>query len=305
MLNKSLLFGIVLGSLVAVISIGYAYSKSSFSALKSPEAASTSLDPSTSLESVSPVYSSVPTSEPSVTTWATVKPTPKPTIKPSPSPTATPTPTPKPLRDYYVKDHSQILIPEQTNATEYVETQTVSRQRMEVDFAANNVSVGDTVMLRIYEDGNVKKEETRTVSSTTNFHFAEVYYPMQWNPDTHTVKMVFNENRAIPESDYGNNEYTFTYKIIAETTPPSFTIRGPEPINGQTCLTVENLSDNKSVYTDVWAKWKIDGGEWSSPRSGTDWGCISGVAGSTHTFYAHAEDFRGNVKEESKVFVLY
>lgn len=128
---------------------------------------------------------------------------------------------------------------------------------------------------------------------------------MQWNPGTHTVKMVFNENHAIPENDYSNNEYTFTYKIIAETTPPSFSIRGPELINGQACLTVENLSDNKSIYTDVWAKWKIDGGEWSSARSGTDWGCISGIPGSSHTFYAHAEDARGNFKEDSKVFTLF
>ncbi len=298
-MNKNLIFGAVAGIFI-LAGIGI-FSYASLPSL--PEAASTTSDSSLNTDSIAPSSSSEISPEPSITTCATTKPTPKPTVKPSPSPT--PTPTPKPLRDYYVQSHSQTLIPEQTNATEYVETQTVSRQRLEVDFAANNVSVGDTVVLRIYEDGNVKKEETRTVSSTTNFHFAEVYYPIQWNPGTHTVKMVFNENHAIPESDYGNNEYTFTYKIIAETTPPTFTIRGPESINGQTCLTVENLSDNKSVYTDVWSKWKIDGGEWSSARCGTDWGCISGTSGSSHTFYAHAEDARGNIKEESKVFTLY
>lgn len=89
------------------------------------------------------------------------------------------------------------------------------------------------------------------------FTLPEVYYPMQWTPGTHTVKMVFNENQAFPESNFSNNEHTFSYKIIAETTPPTFSIRGPELINGQTCLTVENLSDNKSVYTDVWPNGKL------------------------------------------------
>jgi hypothetical protein len=296
-MNRNIIFGALAGIFI-LAGIGL-FTYNNLQEL--PEAASTVSDSSLNTENITP--SSTPDSSPtpSLTTWATTKPTPKPTIKPSPSPT----PTPKPLRDYYVQSHSQILIPEQTNATEYVETQTVSRQRLEVDFAASNVSVGDTVVLRIYEDGNVKKEETRTVASTSNFHFAEVYYPMQWTPGTHTVKMVFNENQAFPESNFSNNEHTFSYKIIAETTPPTFSIRGPELINGQTCLTVENLSDNKSVYTDVWAKWKIDGGEWSPARSGTDWGCITGTSGSSHTFYAHAEDARGNVKEDSKVFTLY
>lgn len=302
MLNKSLWLGIGAGLLTASLFISFSY-LGGFSLLDNPPAASTSVPTDKVTASTSPsIESELPlvTPKPIATAKPIVKSSPKPTNKP------TPTPTPKPMVDYYVKDHSQILIPEQQiDVTEYVETQTVSRQRLEVDFAANNVSIGDTVLLRIYEDGNVKKEETRTVASTDNFHFAEVYYPKQYAPGSHTVRLVFNENHAVPESNYNNNDYTFTYKIIAESTPPTFNIRGPEIIDGQTCFTWENLEDNKSVYTDVWAKWKIDGGNWSSQSTGTTWGCITGMPGSSHTYYVHAEDFRGNTREESKTFTLY
>ena len=256
--------------------------------------------PNIDLSSSEPVATLFP--NPSSKTVSSVKTTPKPSTKTIL--VATPTPTPKLLRDFYVQSHSQLLLPEQTSTSEYVETQTVSRQRLEVDFAANNVSVGDTVMFRLYEDGNVRKEEEHTITGTTNFHFADVYYPTLTSLGTHTVRFVYNENRGIPESDYGNNEYTFTYKIIQESTPPTFTIDGPYLVNGQTCMRWINLTDNKSVYTDVWAKWKIDDGSWSNQTSENPYGCISGTPGSSHTYYVHAEDFRGNVREDSRVFTI-
>lgn len=93
--------------------------------------------------------------------------------------------------------------------------------------------------------------------------------------------------------------------IPSDITPPTFTIDGPYAINGQTCMRWINLVDNVSVYTDVWAKWKIDDGAWSSPTSENPYGCITAKSGTTHTYFVHAEDFRGNVAEKSATFTSF
>jgi hypothetical protein len=233
-------------------------------------------------------------------------PTPTPRVVATVRPSPTPTPTPRPLIDYYVQSHSQILVPEnRSDVTEFVESQVYPRMRLQVDFAVNNARVGDTVELKIYDDGQLQQTASRTVSSTTNFHFSEVFYAKARPAGDHSVKFVFNENRAVQESNYGNNEHTFTYKITKETEPPTFTIDGPYLVNGQTCMRWINLVDNVSVYTDVWARWNIDNTAWSSNSSGTVYGCISGTPGSTHTYYVHAEDRNGNVREDSRTFTLY
>lgn len=219
---------------------------------------------------------------------------------------STPTPTPKPLIDYYIQAHSQILVPENTaNVTEFVESKVYPRMRLEVDFAVNNAKVGDTVELKIYDDGNLQTTQSRQVSSTTNFHFAEVFYALAHSAGNHSVRFVFNENRSVAESNYGNNEYTFTYKITGETVPPTFTLDGPYLINGQTCMRWINLEDNFSVYTDVWGKYKFDNQDWSKNTSENPYDCITGVSGSSHTYYVHAEDLRGNVREDSRAFTIF
>lgn len=220
--------------------------------------------------------------------------------------TKAPTPTPKPKIDYYLSSTSQILVPENTiGVTEYTQTQTYPKMRLEADFAANNAAAGDVVEMKIYEDGLLQQTKNQQVYSTTNFHFADVYYAKARSVGTHTVKFVYNENRAVEESNYNNNEANFTFKILAENIPPTFTIDGPVSINGQTCLRWIDLQDNVSVYTDVWAKWKIDDGSWSNRTSENPYGCITGVLGSSHIYTVHAEDAAGNIKEEIKNFTIY
>jgi hypothetical protein len=130
------------------------------------------------------------------------------------------------------------------------------------------------------------------------------YHPVV-SVGAHTIRVVLNEPKWVNESNYGNNEISVSYTINGDKTPPTFTIDGPYQINGQTCLRWINLQDNVSVYTDVWAKWKIDGGDWSSRTSENPYGCTSGASGSNHTYYVHAEDRSGNVREDSRVFTLY
>lgn len=231
---------------------------------------------------------------------STPTPTPKPSLKPSPSP------TPAPLIDYYLSTSSQSYEPEhKTGATEYVESPYYPQMRLSAEFGVNNAKVGDRVELKIYEDGKLQETRTQTVSSTTNLHFADVYHSKARNVGSHNVRFVYNENRKVNESNYGNNDVFFSFTILAEKEPPTFTIDGPYIINGQTCMRWINLVDNNSVYTDVWGKWKIDDGSWSSPTSENPYGCITAELGSTHTYYVHAEDFRGNVREDSRTFTAY
>lgn len=235
---------------------------------------------------------------------STPTPTPKPSLKSSPTPT--PTPTPPPLIDYYLKSNSQSYEPEhRSGATEYTENTYYPQMSLSAEFGVNNAKVGDRVELKIYEDGSLQETRTQTVGSTTSFHFADFYYSKTRSVGSHNVKFVYNENRKVVESNYGNNEASFSFTILAEKEPPTFTIDGPYIINGQTCMRWINLVDNNSVYTDVWGKWKIDDGSWSPPTSENPYGCITAELGSTHTYYVHAEDFRGNVREDSRTFTAY
>lgn len=191
------------------------------------------------------------------------------------------------------------------NVTEYTEG-TSQHLRLEAEFSVANARVGDRVEMKIYLDGVHQRTETREVSSANTSNFVDVLYTNAFPAlaGTHTLRIAYNENRGVAESNYGNNEQSFTYTIKPEREAPTFSIRGPVLIDGQTCLTWENLQDNVSVYTDVWAKWKIDGGDWSDRRSGTTWGCTTGTPGSTHTYYVHAEDRNGNVREDTRVFAI-
>lgn len=232
--------------------------------------------------------------------------TPKPSSKPPQIKTPTPTPTPKPIHDYYLKSQYQYYEPDnRADVTEFVENQSYPQMKFGADFGVNNAAVGDTVEVKIYEDGTLQQTKTQQVYATTNFHFAETYYAKTRNIGTHTIKFVYNENRGVAESNYGNNEATFTFKILPENTPPTFTIDGPTTINGQTCMRWINLVDNVSVYTDVWGKWKIDDGPWSNRTSENPYGCITAALGTTHTYTVHAEDLRGNVNEKSVTFTAY
>lgn len=245
---------------------------------------------------------------PSIAPLANATPQSTPTPKASPKlvVVSTPTPTPKPQVDYYLISSSQIYQPEHKHSvTEYVENSHYPQMLFIANFGVKNAKVGDKVEKRVYENGSLQETKLQEVYSTTNFHFADTYYAKTRNIGTHTVKIVYNESRGVAESNYGNNEITFTFKILPETTPPTFTIDGPYQINGQTCMRWIDLVDNVSVYTDVWGKWKIDNGDWSSPTSQNPYGCITAPSGSTHTYTVHAEDLRGNTRQESKTFTAY
>lgn len=304
MFNKNLWLGISIGLFIVISIIGFTYFKG-LSLLETPPAASTTIasddEPSSDIQTLE-----ANTDLHSVTPQPTIKPTSKPTIKPTikPSIAPSPTPTPKPVVDYYIHSHSQILVPDEITTTEYVENKIYPRMRLEVDMGMNNASPDGIVNYKIIEDGVVRESGDHKII-VPNSTFDDVYYAKSWEPGSHTVRFVYNENRAVIESNYDNNEYIFTFRIIAEKEPPTFTIDGPYLIDGQTCMRWINPEDNKSTYTDVWAKWKIDDGAWSQHWSGTQYGCISGISGSSHTYYVHAEDFRGNVKEGSKTFNLF
>ena len=300
--SRNLILGAVTALALCVI-IGY-------SAYQSFESTNVSISPTpepsiiTNQDLSTPESSAVSVSSEKPIVIASPKPTPKPTQVSTPTPT--PTPTLKPLRDYYLKSQNQYYDPDnRAGVTEFVENQSYPQMKFTTEFAVNNAIAGDTVEMKIYENGSLQQTKTQQVFSTTNFHFADTYYAKTRSVGTHTIKIVYNENRGVVESNYSNNEAIFTFKILPESIPPTFTIDGPTTINGQTCMRWINLEDNMSVYTDVWGKWKIDDGAWSNRTSENPYGCITAAVGTNHTYTVHAEDFRGNVKEETKVFTVY
>lgn len=309
MFNKTFWIGVTLGLTALLVVTLYLFKQNNPGNVASNSQPVASLVPlnQTLEEDVSVAPASNPSLESKSTTSPIAKPTTKPTVKPTPqaTPTPTPTPTPKPVIDYYLSSHSIVNQLDHSSNSEFVESASYPQIEFYGDFKVNNASAGDSVLYRVYEDGNLQESAIHNVFSTSNFTFSDHYYAKSRSVGSHTVKMIYNEDRRYPENNYGNNEYTFTFKILKESTPPTFTIDGPTMINGQTCLRWINLQDNKSVYTDVWAKWKIDGGEWSGRTSENPYGCTTGAPGSSHTYTVHAEDFSGNVKEESKTFIVY
>lgn len=299
-LSRNFLIGAGVALLISM-AVGYGsyqrYESSSIAQDPSPSSMpNTVQDDGMAVLSTAPIASVMPV------VIASSKPSPKPTQTKTPTPT--PTPTPKPLHDYYLKSQNQYYEPDnRADVYEFVENQSYPQMKFAAEFGVNNAAVGDTVDVKIYEDGSLQQTKTQQVYATTNFHFAETYYAKTRNVGTHTIKFVYNENRGVAESNYGNNEATFSFKILPENTPPTFTIDGPLMINGQTCMRWINLVDNVSVYTDVWGKWKIDDGAWSNRTSENPYGCITGAPGSTHTYIVHAEDARGNVNEKSVIFI--
>lgn len=121
----------------------------------------------------------------------------------------------------------------------------------------------------------------------------------------HTAKMLLNPDKSLKESNYNNDLARVDYENLSDKIPPNFTIDGPYLIDGATCMRWIYLEDNISTYTDVWGKWRIDGGDWSSKTSENPYGCVTGTSGSNHTYSVHAEDYRGNVNEQTKTFMLY
>ena len=309
MFNKSFWIGITLGLTTLLTIALYLFKQNSPSGVASnsqPVASDVPLSEDSSQDTpTSPANDSSRSVYPTITPVA--KASVKPTIKPTPLATtiATPTPTPRPVIDYYLSGNSIVNQLDHSSNAEFVESATYPQIEFYGDFKVNNASVGDSVLYRVYEDGNLQESATHNVFSTSNFTFSDHYYAKTRSVGTHTVRMVYNEDRRYAENNYSNNEHTFTFKILKETVSPTFTIDGPTMINGQTCMRWINLQDNKSVYTDVWGKWKIDGGEWSSRTSENPYGCVSGALGSSHTYTVHAEDYNGNVKEESKTFTIY
>ncbi len=222
------------------------------------------------------------------------------TASPTRLPTAAPTMS-KPVADYF-SDGIKV-IGAANNSTILEEDSSLSTMKIEGNFR-NNAMIESSrkISVKVYYDGIYKTTLERAEYGAYSATFT---YVPPVDPGSHTVRMVINENRTITETNYGNNEQTITYTIIPDTTPPGFTLDGPYQINNQTCMRWINLSDNVSVYTDVWAKWKIDEGSWSAPTSENPYGCISATSGTTHTYTVHAEDRRANVTEQSKTFVAF
>jgi len=250
----------------------------------------------------SPVVVSEPSSEPSPASIS-FSPTPKPTTKPTIKPSPTPTPTPTPMGDFFFESAKMTyrghdigdLVDEGEGPVGSIFMKGMVRN---YDIRANT----GTVNMKVYYDGKIIVEKERRLFDEY-YWYEEHLIPKDLGE--HTVKIVYNENRAIPETNYSHNEQVFHYRVIADGVPPTFTIDGPYNIDGQTCMRWVNLTDNAFVYTDVWAKYKIDDGAWSEKSTGTVYGCVTGTTGETHTYTVRAEDLRGNIREESKQFSAY
>lgn len=247
--------------------------------------------------SVSPYPSKIPSPLASIRISAS----PKPSVRPS----AIPSPSPAVSVDYYLKSTSILLMPENTmGATQFTQTSTWPRLRLEANFAARHGKQAGAVTYRLYEDDRLISENRREPVDD-NAYFSDVYYPTMQTAGKHSVRITYNEDRRFAEASYTNNEFYYTYTILPEKEPPTFQIDGPHNINGQTCMRWINLQDNMSVYTDVWAKYQIDDGAWSNRTSENPYGCISAPSGSSHTYTVHAEDLNGNVAEQSAEFTAY
>jgi hypothetical protein len=297
-IDKAYIGGFVLGALILGLSFYdlrsrfIAATSSQNENIKTETAASASPDAANAGEennaahvpSPSPVHSAKPSSTPVA-------------IKPSPSPT----PSPSPIADYYPSGFH--IGGSQTDGTTFEETSSLPAFAVGVMFTNDARTAGTGIVkVRVYYDNNYKTELTHAVYGAWGFTF-DYYPPIEGG--SHSVRFVMNEDHAMLESNYNNNERTLHYTINAEKIPPTFTIDGPYAVSGQTCMRIINLEDNVSVYTDVWYKWKIDDGIWSERRSGTEYGCITAAPNTQHTYYIHAEDRNGNVKEDSRLFSAF
>lgn len=228
-----------------------------------------------------------------------------PKASPRASAVASASPSPKLSVDYYLKSTSILLTPENTmGATQFTQTSTWPRLRIEADFAARNGKRAGAVTYRLYEDGRLMSEDRREPVDD-NAYFADIYYPTARSAGKHSVRITYNEDRKFAEESYANNEFIYTYTILPEKEPPTFTIDGPYNIDGQTCMRWINLQDNMSTYTDVWAKYQIDDGAWSNKTSENPYGCVTAPSGSEHSYTVHAEDLNGNVSEQTAEFTAF
>lgn len=196
-----------------------------------------------------------------------------------------------------------MLIGGPNNTTTVEETSSLQGMRVDASFR-NNALITSTKSVRIkaYYDGTFKQEYTQPEFGGWTIGFS--YLP-PIEPGQHTVRFTINESHDITETNYSNNELSITYTVIGDKTPPNFRIDGPYQINGQTCMRWVDLVDNVFVYTDVWAKWKIDNGAWSAKSTENIYGCITAASGTSHTYTVHAEDLRGNASEQSSTFVSF
>ncbi len=173
-------------------------------------------------------------------------------------------------------------------------------------FVANEAVAGKSIKFTFTLDDKIELEDN--LGTYDKLETGKIY---DWCHDSttsigkHTAKLQLNSDKSLKESNYNNNLARIDWENLADKIAPNFTIDGPYLIDGKTCMRWIHLEDNISVYTDVWAKWKIDGADWSGKTSENPYGCITGTSGSSHTYYVHAEDARGNAYEQSKSFVLY
>ena len=289
MINKNFWVGIIVG-LICVTLIARDIGRR----INTPIVVSNSLEEATSISEDN--FNPDPTS--SLIPLASVKASPKPSPK---IVLATPAPTPTPLPDYFAGEIN--VYGAYGNNVSFDEADNLSGMTVNAKFH-NNAQTDGTgdLHIRMFQDGNIRYDDIKPKFSNSSVIYS---YRPSIEVGSHAIKFIINENKLVAESNYGNNEITVNYTVNGDKIAPTFTLDGPYSINNQTCMRWINLQDNKSVYTDVWAKWKIDDGSWSNRTSENPYGCDGGTSGSSHTYYVHAEDYRGNAREDSRVFTLY
>lgn len=317
---KSAIFPILFGFLIVVIVasiIGIVYYKNNLVVSKpvASELPVSSLSPS---PTPSPSASVLPSPTNSAKSSA------KPTTKPTPTPTPTPTPISRPSLDLRFgnpsanikqtidegKGDGRVINREyssiQIGGFDEVSSSWSPRVTVCYHIIASETIAGKDFKFTYSQDGKVVTEDT--LAQYDKLESGRIY---DWCHDTtndigsHFATFSLNTGKSLAESNYSNNLGRIDWNNIADNIAPNFTIDGPYLIDGKTCMRWIYLEDNISVYTDVWGRWNIDGAAWSSQTSENPYACISGTSGSTHTYTVHAEDFRGNVSEQKKSFVLY
>ncbi len=301
MQRKGFWFGILAGAVLLVltgIDLVNRYRKGPASLANqtgSPASPQATSYPPVAMSSPSPLSSITP-----ATPRQTISPAPA--VRASSTPSSTPAPLASPhLPDYFPTDIN--IFGAHGDHVTFDLRNDMSGLIASASFRNSTIAEGSgDLRLHIYVNGALKVDESKPkfAESVTSYS-----YRPPADPGTYTVKFVLNEQGFVAESDLGNNTAVMGYTINPDRTPPTFEIDGPYLIDGQTCMRWIKLEDNVSVYTDVWAEWKIDDGQWSERSSGTVYGCATGESGSSHLYIVRAQDKAGNVREDALGFSIF
>lgn len=119
----------------------------------------------------------------------------------------------------------------------------------------------------------------------------------------HIAKLTLNPSKSLTELTYVNNLGRIEWDNLPDKIAPNYTLTGPTQDGIKTCISIAYLSDNVTPSSDLKIEEKLDSQSWSVTTSTMY--CLSGAAGTEHTYSTKITDQRGNINQQSKTFVLY